>query len=386
MALIKLRDRRHAAATMRRMIRAFFFCVFFATGLISCATAPVREKTQITGPEEHAQEPKELADKAAKQIAGPEKHALEPKELAGKAANVTDFTRLVYAEETIEQTKTPRDKIKITVTSPSLESARDEAWSYYVAYCETKKGQLITGLPVSQIPENLPAHIKPPYAQRFKKRYDLPPSVQWCQDKENVYFGLEMRDRSEGADGSELTITLYTEGFVEKNKVWTSQGDMIAKIEKEIEKDKQEILYSLGSIDIPTMMMIAKVPRPDAEGRQHLELSIENRGKTTMQIRTNTDRKFVARDGKSYDIRWEVSKDGESIKATSSGEGCQLTDKNRLFLVNPGSKCTFSAPITLPGLDRQPPDGMLTLDLFTFDMRRISSYEDKTSPMTRPPR
>jgi hypothetical protein len=105
-----------------------------------------------------------------------------------------------------------------------------------------------------------------------------------------------------------------------------------------------------------------------------------------MQIRTDTDKKFVARDGKSYDILWEVNKDGESIKATSSGEGCQLTNKNTLFLVDPGSKCTLSAPISLPGVSQHPPDGMITLDFFTFDMRRVSSYEDKTSPVVRSPR
>ncbi len=373
MALMKLRDRQHEAATMRRVLCAIFFCLFLATGLTSCATAPVSEKAQIAEPEKA-------------QTTEPENHALEPKELAGKAANVTEFTKLVYAEETIEQAKTTRDKIKITVIPQSLESARKEARSFYAAYCETKNGQLITGLPVSQIPENLPAHIKPPYSQRFRKKYDLPPAVQWCQDKEDVYFGVEMRDRTERVDGPELTVTIYTESFVEKNRVWTSQGDMISKIEKEIEKDKQEILYSLGIIDIPTMMLVAKVTRPDAEGRQHLELSIENRGRTRMQIKTDTGKKFVARDGKSYDILWEVNKDRESIKATSAGEGCQLTNKNTLLLVNPGSKCTLSAPIIFPGVSRQPPDGMITLDLFTFDMRRVSSYEDKTSPMLRPPR
>ena len=373
MALMKLRDRQHEAATMRCMLRAVFLCLFFATGLTSCATAPVSEKAQITEPEKM-------------QITEPEKHALEPKELAGKAANVTEFTKLVYAEETIEQAKTPRDKIKITVMPQSLESALKEARSFYAAYCETKKGRLIKGLPVSQIPENLPAHIKHPYSQRFRKKYDLPLSVQWCQDKEDVYFGVEMRDRNEGVGGPELTVTIYTESFVEKNRTWTSQGDMISKIEKEIEKDKQEMIYSLGIIDIPTIMLMAKVPRPDAEGRQRIELSIENRGRTSMQIRTDTGKKFVARDGKSHDILWEVNKDGESIMATSPGEGCQLTNKNTLFLVDPGSKCTLSAPISLPGVSQQPPDGMITLDLFTFDMRRVSSYEDKTSPVVRSPR
>jgi len=365
MALMKLRDRQHEAATMRCVLRAIFFCVFFATALTNCATAPVSEKAQITEPE---------------------KHDFEPKELACKAANVTEFTKLVYAEETIEQAKTTRDKIKITVIPQSLKSARKEARSFYAAYCETKNGRLITGLPVSQIPENLPSHIKPPYSKRFRKKYDLPPSVQWCQDKEDVYFGVEMRDRTEGVDGPEVTVTIYTESFVEKNRAWTSQRDMISKIEKEIEKDKQEILYSLGIIDIPTLMLIAKVPRPDSEGRQHIELSIENRGRTNMQLRMDTDKKFVARDGKSYDILWEVNKDGESIKATSSGEGCQLTNKNTLFLVNPGSKCTLSATFSLPGVRQQPPDGMITLDLFTFDMRRVSSYEDKTSLVVRSPR
>ncbi len=365
MALMKIRNRQHKATTMRRLLRAICFCVFFSTGLTSCATAPVLEKSQITEPE---------------------KHALEPKELASKAANVMEFTKLVYAEETIEQTETTRDKIKITLMPQSLESARKEVQSFYTAYCEIKNGQLIAGLPVSRTTENLPAHIKPPYSQRFRKKYDLPPSVQWCQDKEDVYFGVEMRDRSDGADGPELSITIYTESFVEKSRVWTSQRDMISKIEKEIEKDKQEILYSLGIIDIPTMMLIAKVSRLDAEGRQHLELSIENRGRTTMQIRTDTDKKFVARDGKSSDILWEVNKDGESIRAISSGEGCQLTNKNTLFIVNPGSKCTLSAPISFPGVSLQPPDGMITFDLFTFDMRRVSSYENKTSPLVRLPR
>jgi hypothetical protein len=171
MALMKLRDRQHEAATMRRVLRAIFFCVFFATGLTSCATAPVSEKAQITKPE---------------------RHALEPKELAGKAANVTEFTTLVYAEETIDQAKTIRDRIRITVISQALESAKKEARSFYA-----------------------------------------------------------------------------------------------------------------------TGMLIAKVLRPDAEGRQHIELSVENRGKTSIQ-RTNTEKKFVARDGKSYDILWGVNKDGES--------------------------------------------------------------------------
>ena len=372
MALMKLRHRHHEATTMRRVLRAVFFCVFFATSLISCTTTPVREKPQPAEPEKA-------------QPTEPEKLALEPRELAGKAANVTEFTKLVYAEEAIDL-KTTADKIKITVKPQSLESARKEARSFYAAYCETTKGQLGTGLPVSRIPENLPAHIKPPYSQRFRKKYDLPPSGQWCQDKEDVFFGVEMKDRTDGVDGPELNVTIYTESFVEKNRVWTSQKDMIAKIEKEIEKDRQEMLYSLGIIDIPTLMLIAKVPRPDAEGHQHFELSVENRGKTAIQIRTDTNKKFVGRDGKSYDILWEESKNGDSIKATSSGEGCQLTNKNTLFLVNPGSKCTLSAPISLPGVSQQPPDGMITLDLFTFDMRRVSSYEDKTSPVVRSPR
>jgi hypothetical protein len=363
MALTKLWDRRHEAAAMRGVLRAIFFCLFFAIALAGCATAPVGEKPQITEPEKPAPELKKPA----------------PEELARKATNVTEFTKLAYAEEAIEESKTTRDKIRITVISQSLESARKEVRSVYAAYCEARNGQLTTGLPVSPIPENLPAHIKPPYSQRFRKKYDLPPSVQWCQDKEDVYFGVEMKNRTEGVDGRELTITVYTESFVEKNRAWTSQKDLIAKIEKEIEKDQQEMIYSLGTIDIPTIMLIAKVPRPDAEGRQNIELSIENRGRTSMQIRTDTIRKFVARDGKSYDIKWEVNKDGESIKATSSGEGCQLTNKNTLFLINPGSKCTLSAPISIPGVSQQPPDGMMTLDLFTFDMRRVSAYEDKTS-------
>jgi hypothetical protein len=370
MAIMKHWDRHEAA--MRRLLRAIFFCLFFATALTGCATAPVSEKPQITEPEKPAPEP--------------EKPAPAPGELAGKAANVTEFTKLVYAEESIDKAKTTRDRIKITVIPESLESARKEARSFYHAYCESRNGQLIAGLPVSPIPENLPAHIKPPYSQRFRKKYDLPPSVLWCQDKEDVYFGVEMKDRTEGVDGSELTVTVYTESFVEKNRAWTSQKDLIAKIEKEIEKDEQEMIYSLGIIDIPTVTLIAKVPRPDAEGRQHIELSIENRGRTSMQIRTDANRKFVARDGKSYDLKWEVNKDGESIKATSSGEGCQLTNKNTLFLVNPGSKCTLSAPISIPGMSPQPPDGMMTLDLFTFDMRRVSAFEDKTSPAVRSPR
>ena len=371
---MKLRHRQHEAATTRRVLHAIVFCVFFAAGLISCAKAPVREKVQIVEPEKA-----QIIEPEKPQIAEPEKRVLEPGELAGKAANVTEFTKLVYAEEAIEL-KTASDKIKITVKPQSLASARKEARSFYAAYCEIRNGQLITGLPVSGIPENLPAQIKPPYSQKFKKKYDLPPSVQWCQDKEDVFFGVEMKSRTEGVDGPALNITIYTESFVEKNRLWTSQKDMISKIEKEIEKDKQEMLYSFGIIDIPTIMLIAKVQRPDAEGHQRLELSIENRGKTAMQIRTDANRKFVARDGKSYDILWEEGKNGGSIKATSSGEGCQLTDKNTVFLVNPGAKCTLSAPVRLPGLSQQPPDGMITLGLFTFDMRKVSAYEDKTSP------
>ncbi len=350
---------------MRRVLCAIFFCVFIAAGLTSCATAPVSEKAQITEPE---------------------KHALEPRELAGKAATVTEFTKLVYAAGTIERAKITQDKIEITAMPRSLESAREEARSFYAAYCESKNGQMITGLPVSRIPENLPVHIKPQYSQRFRKKYDLPPSVLWCQDKENVYFGVDMRDRTKGVDRPELTVTIYTENFVEKNRIWSSERDMISKIEKEIEKDKQEILYSLGIIDIPTVTLIAKVPRLDAEGRQHLELSIENRGSTRMQIRTDTDKKFVARDGKAYGILWEVNNNGGSIKATSSGEGCQLTNNNTLFLVNAGSKCTLSMPIILPGLSQQSLDGTITFDLFSFDMRRVSAYEDKTSPVVRSPR
>jgi hypothetical protein len=378
MALMKLRQRQHEATTMRRVLHALFFCVFFASGLISCATEPVREKAQVTEPEKP-----QVAEPEKPQIVEPEKRAPEPGELAGKAANVTEFTKLVYAEETIEQTKTTRDRIKITVISQSPESARKEARSFYAAYCETRNGRLVTGLPVPRIPENLPAHIKPPYAQRFKKKYDLPPSVQWCQDKEDVYFGVEMRDRTEGVNGPGLTVTVYTESFVEKNRVWTSHKDMISKIEKEIEKDKQDILYSLGIIDLPTIMLTAKVPRPDAEGNQHLELRIENRGKTIIQIRTDSGKKFVARDGKSHDILWEQNKDGEPIMATSPGEGCQLTNKNTLFIVDPGSKCSLFAPIRLPGVSQHPPDGMITLGLFTFDMHRVSAYEDKTSPLVR---
>ena len=380
MALMKLRHRQHEAATTRRVLHAIVFCVFFAAGLISCAKAPVREKVQIVEPEKA-----QIIEPEKPQIAEPEKRVLEPGELAGKAANVTEFTKLVYAEEAIEL-KTASDKIKITVKPQSPASARKEARSFYAAYCEIRNGQLITGLPVSGIPENLPAQIKPPYSQKFKKKYDLPPSVQWCQDKEDVYFGVEMKDRAEGVNGPGLTVTIYTESFVDKNRVWTSQREMISKIEEEIEKDKQEILYSLGIIDLPTTMLIAKVPRPDAGGHQYLELSIENRGKTRMQIRTDTSKKFVARDGKSHDILWEVNKDGESIMATSPGEGCQLTNKNTLFLVDPGSRCTLSAQIRLPGVSQQPPDGMITLDLFTFDMRRVSSYEDKTSPVVLSPR
>ncbi len=372
MAFTKFRARLHEA-TIWRMFLALIWCACFTTNLIGCTTAPVRDEQEITVPERQ-------------ELTAPEKPALEPKEMAGNASNVTDFTRLVYAEETIEQAKITPDKIIITVIPQSLEAARKEAQSFYAAYCETKNGQMIAGLPVSRVPENLPAHIKPPYSQRFKTKYDLPPSVQWCQDKEDVYFGLEMSERSEGVDLPELTVIIFTESFVEKNKVWTSPKDMIPKIEKEIEKDKQRILYSRGVIDIPTIMLMAKVSRPDAEGRQHLELSIENRGMTTIQIRTDADRKFVARDGKSYNFLWEVDKNGEAIKATSSGEGCQLTKRGTLFLVNPGAKCTLSAPIILAGMSQQPPDGMLTLDLFTFDMLRVSAYEDKTSPLTRSPR
>ena len=372
MALMKLRDRQHEVATMRRVLRAIFFCVFFAAGLTSCTTAPVREKALPIEPEKV-------------QPVEPEKHTPEPRELIDKAANVTEFTKLVYPEET-SGLKTPADKLKITVKPQSPESARKEIRSYYDAYCETRKGQLSTNLPVSRIPENLPAHIKPPYSQRFKKKYDLPPSVLWCQDKEDVFFGVEMKDRAEGVDGPKLNVTIYTESFVEKNRVWTSQKDMIAKIEKEIEKDRQEMLYSLGIIDIPTIMLITKVQRPDAEGHQNLELSVENRGRTAMQIRMDTSKKFVARDGKSYDILWDENKDGGSIKATSSGEGCRLTDKNTLFIVNPDSKCTLSASIRLPGVSQQPPDGMITIDFFTFDMRRVSAYEDKTSSPVRSPR
>jgi len=373
-----IRHRQHEAATIRRGLHAIFFCVFFAAGLISCAKAPVREEAQIIEPEKP-----QIAEPEKPQVIEPEKRAPERRELAGKAANVTEFTKLVYAEETIDQPKTVRDRIKVTVTSESPESARKEARSFYTAYCETRNGHLIAGLPVSRIPENLPAHIKPPYSQRFKKKYDLPPSVQWCQDKEDIFFGVEMKDRTKGPNGPGLTLTIYTESFVEINRVWTSPEDMISKIEKEIEKDKQEILYSLGIIDLPTVMLMTKVPRPDTEGRQYLELSIENRGKTILQIRTDTVKKFVARDGKSYDIRWEVNKDGEAIMATSPGEGCQLTSKNTLYIVDPGSKCTLSASISLPGVSQHPPDGMITLDLFTFDMRRVSAYEDKTSPPVR---
>lgn len=364
---------------MVRVLLALFFCVFLATGLISCTTAPVREPAAPPPAPPEPPEPERV------QPVEPVKPAPGPGELAAKAANVTEFTRLVYPEETVDL-KTTADKLKITVMSESPESAKKEGRSFYDAYCEAREGQLIADLPVSRIPENLPVHIKPPYSQRFKKKYDLPPSVQWCQDKEDVFFGVEMKSRTEGVDGPALNITVYTESFVEKNRLWTSQKDMISKIEKEIEKDKQEMLYSFGIIDIPTIMLIAKVQRPDAEGHQRLELSIENRGKTAIQIRTDANRKFVARDGKSYDILWEEGKNGGSIKATSSGEGCQLTDKNTVFLVNPGAKCTLSAPVRLPGLSQQPPDGMITLGLFTFDMRKVSAYEDKTSPPVLLPR
>jgi hypothetical protein len=134
---------------------------------------------------------------------------------------------------------------------------------------------------------------------------------------------------------------------------------------------------------MPTITLIAKVPRPDAEGHQQLELIIENRGRTATQIRMNGTKKFVARDGKSYDILWEESKNVASIKATSSGGGCQLSNRNTLFVVNSGSKCTLSAPIRLPDVSQQPPDGMISLDWFTFDMRRVSSYEVKTSSEVR---
>lgn len=366
---MKIGDKQHMAVTIRRVVQAVFFCVFLAASLTNCTTAPVVEKAP---PVETVEAPP----------AEPEKHALEPRELAGKAANVTEFTKLVYPEESVGLKKNA-DKIKITVIPGSPESARKEIRSFYAAYCETRKGQLITGLPVSRIPENLPAHIKPPYSQRFRTKYDLPPSVQWCQDKEDVYFGVEMRDRTEGVDRPELAVTIYTESFVEKSRVWTSQRDMISKIEKEIEKDKQEMLYSVGIIDIPTVMLVAKVPRPDAEGRQYLELSIENRGRTAMPVKMDASKKFIARDGKSHDILWEENKNGASTKATLSGEGCQLTNRNTLFLVNPGSKCLLSALVRIPGVSQQPPDGMITLDLFTFDMRRVSAYEDKTSPPVR---
>jgi len=225
MALI--RDRQHGATAMRRVLRIIFFCVFFAGGLSSCTTAPVREKELPIEPERV-------------QPAEPEKHAPEPRELIAKAANVAEFTKLIYPEETSEL-KTPADKIKITVKPQSPESARKEVRSYYAAYCETSKGQLSTDLPDYRIPENLPSHIKPPYSQRFKKKYDLPPSVLWCQDKEDVFFGVEMKDSTDGVDGPGLNVTIYTEGFVEKNRVRTSQKDMIAKIEKEIEKAKSKL-------------------------------------------------------------------------------------------------------------------------------------------------
>jgi len=364
MAFMKLRDRRHESATMRHVHHAILFCLLFATGLAGCATTPVPEKAPI---------------------AEPENHEVDPRELAGRASNVTGFTNLVYAEETTKQFKINHDKIRITIMPQSPESARKEVQSFYAAYCEAENGQLITGLPVSRIPENLPAYIKPPYAQKFKKKYDLPTSVLWCQDKEDVYFGVEMKNQTGGDESPELTITIYTESFVEKHMLWTSEKDMISKIEREIEKDKQEMPYSLGVIEIPTVKLAAKASRPDSDGRQRLELSIENRGTTRLQIRMDTDNKFVARDGKSYGILWEMNKDGESIKATSSGEGCQLTNKNTLFIVNPGSKCTLSAPINVPGVNQLPLDGKILFDSFTFDMHRVSSYEDKTSPIVRSP-
>ena len=169
--------------TIRRVLLTITLCVLIAVGMAGCATAPVPEEAPVTEPERvptaetqrvPTTEPEKapIAEPEKAPVIKPEEQVPEPRELAAKATTVTEFTELVYGGGTVERAKIGRDKVEITVIPLSLESAREEARASYAAYCRTKGGQLITGLPVSRIPDNLPAHIKPPYSQKFKKKYE----------------------------------------------------------------------------------------------------------------------------------------------------------------------------------------------------------------------